>query len=274
MRRLTFFEDYDEFLDRRPERRLRLAETQSHTYRPRGDDTIAQASLGLEHLSVSHLIDASEFFQKLDPTWVWRNLTSIALTSWTLGPDEHHAEISTLFKKAALAAMRMPRLKVMEVWNSEEGWACVFRYQVFGDRRPAALTWRANFNVHLEPDVVELWREVAETNAQSELSVNKELLDAVDISSNLGDAIHHIKLVNQVVHPVSLWQMRRESAIRARGRPVADPSTDDWGKRPDIILEAMTCADLVESSLLRINGSGIPEKANSCEPTLHETVCF
>jgi hypothetical protein len=41
---------------------------------------IALASLKLEHLAVSFIVDASYFFE-IEPSWEWPNLISLVLTS-------------------------------------------------------------------------------------------------------------------------------------------------------------------------------------------------
>jgi hypothetical protein len=42
---------------------------------------VAKASLKLEQLSASFIVDASYFFHAQDPSWKWPNMTSLALAS-------------------------------------------------------------------------------------------------------------------------------------------------------------------------------------------------
>ncbi|KAJ9213918.1 hypothetical protein DTO166G4_4529 [Paecilomyces variotii] len=56
---------------------------------------VANASLELEHLSASFMVDASYFFCSREPSWKWPNLTSLALTSRLFAPDESPIERST-----------------------------------------------------------------------------------------------------------------------------------------------------------------------------------
>ncbi|KAI9045053.1 NuA4 histone acetyltransferase complex catalytic subunit ESA1 [Aspergillus affinis] len=69
---------------------------------------VAKASLKLEHLSASFIVDASYFFHACcGPSWKWPNMTSLALTSQILTPDESPIEIDSMLQKAAVAAVVM-----------------------------------------------------------------------------------------------------------------------------------------------------------------------
>lgn len=71
--------------------------------------TVALASLKLEHVAASFIVDASHFFE-IESSWEWPNLKSIVLTSRLLAPDEDPSKIGTMLSSAAAAAMKMPRL--------------------------------------------------------------------------------------------------------------------------------------------------------------------
>ncbi|KAL8917740.1 MAG: hypothetical protein Q9208_007792 [Pyrenodesmia sp. 3 TL-2023] len=170
---------------------------------------LAEASLEFQHLSASFIVDARWFFEARQPCWAWNQLTSLVLTSQLLNPYESHAVANQLFQGAAAAAMEMPMLTTMELWNGGEGLACVFRYQAFKGSRPATIIWRGNWDIKLEPRTIRAWESVALQHAQGDLQVIKELLDAEVIESH-GDAIHLLGFLHPVVHPVSLWQIQKE----------------------------------------------------------------
>ncbi|KAK2051014.1 hypothetical protein LY76DRAFT_688586 [Colletotrichum caudatum] len=81
---------------------------------PAVSQMVALASLKLEHLAASFIADASYFFG-IDPTWEWPNLTSLVLTSKLLTPDENPTKTGAMLRAAAAAAMKMPRLKIIEI---------------------------------------------------------------------------------------------------------------------------------------------------------------
>lgn len=170
---------------------------------------LAEASLNLESLSASFIVDARYFFQARQPTWVWNKLVSLILTSRLLFPDESYKAIGNLLQAAAGAATVMPVLNAMELWNGEKGLAGVFRYSVSEDGRSAAITWRGNWDLPLKPQVVQSWKTVSLKHGQGDFHVVKELLDADIVIGSHGDAIHHLKFSHPVVHPVSLYQIRK-----------------------------------------------------------------
>lgn len=96
---------------------------------------VANASLKLEHLSATFLVDASYFFHARQRSWKWLNLTSLVLTSRLLAPDESLTEISDMLQEAAAAAIEMPKLETMEIWNGREGLATLFRYHLIRDEK-------------------------------------------------------------------------------------------------------------------------------------------
>jgi hypothetical protein len=114
-----------------------------------------------------------------------------------------------MLQTAAAAAMKMPKLKLMEIWNGKEGLAMLFGYQP-ARGRPAMLTWRGTWELALRPLVVQAWEAVALKHYGPGTVLVKELLDIGAVVKSHGDAIHHLKLLTLVIQPVSLWQIRME----------------------------------------------------------------
>ncbi|KAM7207900.1 hypothetical protein V8F20_001694 [Naviculisporaceae sp. PSN 640] len=171
---------------------------------------VALASLQLEHLAASFLVDARHFFA-IEPSWEWPNLTSLVLTSKVLRHDEDPVQIEAILHAAAAAAMRMPRLETMQIWNGRKGLAAVFQYQTSRDARQATVTWRATWELTMEPLLIRAWEAVVHYRYDDSwsLSVVQERLDTATIKSH-GDAIPCLKLSGQVIRPVSLQQIQTE----------------------------------------------------------------
>ncbi|UPK96087.1 hypothetical protein LCI18_007022 [Fusarium solani-melongenae] len=88
----------------------------------------------LENISVSFLIDAKNFFQpfwtsQTECTTTWENLKTFSLTS-QIFKSSSRSRVNGLLCAAANAAMKMPKLQLLELWGGEEGIASVFRYRV------------------------------------------------------------------------------------------------------------------------------------------------
>lgn len=177
---------------------------------------LVEASLGLEHLAASFTSDASHFFDACQKWSIWPRLESLALTLNVLKSQQQSNYINDLLGTIALVAMKMPRLKLMELWNGTAGFAGVFQYQILESDCTAKITWRSTWDLSLEPRILKAWQAVASERVGCKLQVFTELLDANDVITSHGDAIRYLMLLNTVVHPVSLWQIQKETAYRGR----------------------------------------------------------
>ncbi|TGO51213.1 hypothetical protein BOTNAR_0364g00140 [Botryotinia narcissicola] len=81
---------------------------------------LTNASFTLEHLSISFIVEVNHFFKFRELSWKCPNLTWLALTSRLLIPQVLPAELDDLLRAAAAAAMKMPNLEIMELWNGEK----------------------------------------------------------------------------------------------------------------------------------------------------------
>jgi hypothetical protein len=169
----------------------------------------ASKSLGLEQLAVSYMVNAEDFFRACQPTWTWQRLQSLALTTQLLRPTGSRQEIDALLYEAGLAALRMPKLRTLVLWNGGRENACAFIFHVDGHR--ASVTWRGTWDMGLSRRVVEVWERVASERQLCVLRFSKE--QVCDAIGSHGDAIHHLGLPVQVVTPISLWQIRRETSL-------------------------------------------------------------
>ncbi|KAF5681471.1 hypothetical protein FDENT_8093 [Fusarium denticulatum] len=169
---------------------------------------IALTSLPLEHLAASFIIDASHFFA-IDSSWEWPNLTSLVLTSRLLKPEEDSTKIDALLKTAAVAALRMPRLETLEIWNGRKGLAALFQYRGIRGARQGRILWRGTWKYHITTSVIQAWEAVGHLHTSWRLDVVQEQVDEAAIQSH-GDALHHLMLSGQAIRSVSLQQIRRE----------------------------------------------------------------
>ncbi|PQE16276.1 Oxoglutarate iron-dependent oxygenase protein [Rutstroemia sp. NJR-2017a WRK4] len=217
LRRLVIFENFDQ--------------TYSASYMRLGCDpvripsssvsrAVANASLTLEHLSASFIVDASQFFHAWELSWKWLNLTWLALTSQLLVPQERPRELDDMLQAAAAAAMKMPNLKTMEIWNGDKGLAMLFRYQRAKQGQPAVITCRGTWELTLRPLVIQAWDSVALMHDCDGHLVIKELLEAGVCIKSHGDAISRLKLSRPVIRPVSLRQIQMEHTIREGYKPI------------------------------------------------------
>ncbi|KAN0089526.1 hypothetical protein V8E51_019786 [Hyaloscypha variabilis] len=172
---------------------------------------IALASLKLEHLAASFIVDASHFFE-IEPSWEWPNLISLVLTSTVLTPDENSVDIGAMLQAAAAAAaaaIKMPQLETMEIWNGRKGLAALFKYQAFRDIQEAIIIWRGTWKLTIEPSIIQAWETVVHRYDGWRFNLVEEQLDEAAIKSH-GDAIHDLMLSSEVIRPISLQQIQIE----------------------------------------------------------------
>ncbi|KAL6807373.1 hypothetical protein GGI42DRAFT_351980 [Trichoderma sp. SZMC 28013] len=177
------------------------------------DPVFASNSLKLQHLSISFMITAEDFFRHCESTWTWSRLQSLALTSKLLRHEtEHRHTITFLLRRAGKVAQQMPMMHTFVLWNCERRHACAFIYRV--ERGTASLTWRGTWDLKLPPPVVESWQPVASMRNMhcSEIQLKRDHIKAA--INCPGDAIFHLKLPCQVIEPASLWQIRREGPTK------------------------------------------------------------
>ena len=129
-------------------------------------------------------------------------------------PQESPIELDGMLRAAAAAAVKMPNLKTMEIWNGEKGLAMLFRYQRAERGRLAVITWRGTWKLALRPPVIQAWDSVALRYGGLGHVIVEDLLDAGACIKSHGDAIRHLKLSRPVIRPVSLRQIQMEHIIR------------------------------------------------------------
>ncbi|KAI0543608.1 hypothetical protein F4679DRAFT_577490 [Xylaria curta] len=150
--------------------------------------TIVTASLGLEHLSASFIVDAAHFLHAIkSPTYdycsEWPYLISLVLTLQLLMPMEDSTTVNGMWQEAST-----------------------------GDRGRPIIIWRGTWEFDLQLSTIRAWEAVAHKHDGEDPAVVTELLDSGTVESH-GDAIHHLKLSKPVIRPISLQQIRMEHNI-------------------------------------------------------------
>lgn len=131
---------------------------------------LAEASLGLQHLSVAFITDA-RLFWSVRRDWVWKHLQTLALTSQVLKPHKDPRKIEHVLNLAAGAVKKMPKLQTMTIWNGGKDYAALFRYNINRGCCQAKIVWRANWHFKLEGLVVKEWQDVADANDVGHLKI-------------------------------------------------------------------------------------------------------
>ena len=188
---------------------------------------LARSIHGLSHLSVSRFLDAKDFFADFLPNTgmdvkpIWSNLRTLSLTSLGLSWATSEGSLVSLFKAAASAAMNMPRLEVLEIWNAAGGDTnCIVRYSI-KDQEPR-LTWRGSWTpgTELKNSLVESWQTVTSYLTTLRYKEKGELtasFDLIWVDGEMSEMLPHLELRDQILHPVSQYQLAWESQNDWRG---------------------------------------------------------
>ena len=119
---------------------------------------------------------------------------------------------------AGRAAAFMPKLGVMEIWNSGEGHACLFRYSY--DAGNPQITWESNWgvNVQLGYNVVHCWanlpKHVQHPYKNLTTAVNRLPRRRKQVKT-YATTISYLKLRSSVLHLISDYQIFWEEYCKA-----------------------------------------------------------
>ncbi|KAK8079292.1 hypothetical protein PG994_003099 [Apiospora phragmitis] len=135
----------------------------------------------------------------------WNNPRTLVLISDELREDDDH---DVLIQILAGTAKNMPRISLLEIWNSGNGHGAYIRYtRELGNTSPPKLTLGSTWGLNLSHDVLKLWNEVAEVyQCRHALKIAYDEFDAkkvksystfadpkVAINSSLRDAARYAK---------------------------------------------------------------------------------
>ncbi|KAF9876738.1 hypothetical protein CkaCkLH20_05584 [Colletotrichum karsti] len=123
----------------------------------------AKLSQRLKSFSASFVFDALDFFSYCEriPLSSWPKLESIALTSGVVG-NSRALVADRLIIQAGQVALRMPKLRLMELWHSDQSgyqWF-LFRYEIV-KKRPKVMIQVAMRELKLSQRAREVWSRVA-----------------------------------------------------------------------------------------------------------------
>ncbi|KAF4950303.1 hypothetical protein FGADI_8286 [Fusarium gaditjirri] len=166
---------------------------------------LAVASLSLESLSLSFMVDAVDFFGQCRENWLWADLRSLTLTSQLLTCDGDSFKIHGLLQTAAQMAKRMPKLERLTIWNGGVDEACAFTYRKH--QHNASVTWQAKGGTQLDPAVYSAWETV---HPQCFWSIENK--DTWPVITSHANAISCLGL-EHVVNDLSLREMQLENSI-------------------------------------------------------------
>lgn len=172
---------------------------------------LAQRSQRLQTLSASYMVDARDFFRAaVYPECVWGHLNVLTLTSRYLNRSSDVTIVNEMLQNAGRAALNMPALARLTIWNGTKGNACEFRYEAAGVQ--AFIEWHSNWPLLLTTDVVSAWERAAERHTGARLLVREPRNVQKKYIGSHATAIEILGLQDRVLHPVSFRQIACETS--------------------------------------------------------------
>ena len=165
-----------------------------------------------ESLSASFVVDADAFFawDEGQPPNRWPNLRHLFLTSQLLAPDQDEARITSMLRAAARAAVYMPKLETLQIWNGRRHLAALFKYEAATEQGQAStITWRGTWEFLLPAPVIQAWQSLASEPSPLGLRVIYESIGGDEVRCH-GDAMFLLELPELVIRRVSLRQILNE----------------------------------------------------------------
>lgn len=172
--------------------------------------SVVQGCLLQEHLALCFIVDADDFLNNAPNFPELKTLTLTAEIFLGVGGNsdeavERRMKIKTLLLLAALAACRMPRLELLEIWNGRNGQVSIFRYKV--DSGLAEITWKSTQDdVVVDDDIVKAWEATARVHARDDL--RSSIIRLPDGQyTYYGSVLPHLESKEHFIHEVSAAQM-------------------------------------------------------------------
>ncbi|KAL7943326.1 hypothetical protein V8C42DRAFT_104380 [Trichoderma barbatum] len=143
--------------------------------------SLANASQNHNELYAAFNVDAKDFFYAFFPgadprirlSMSWDKMEYICLSAQMLSPS-HYNE---LIQVAGAAALKMPKLRCMELWNSDMDESCIFGYRYSRKENIKHVSLRSTWNGQFSKQAISRWRKVADLT-NHELGVKTNFLDA------------------------------------------------------------------------------------------------
>jgi hypothetical protein len=141
---------------------------------------LLQKSLPLEQFAASFWVDAVDFLHPFltstkrkartgPPPPMWPNLRTLTLTAFAFRKQHRAADVNRVLGAAAQAALRMPKLRTLEIYNIKKGRVDgVFRYTTSDEA--STIRWESPWPFKPSDKVRNTWSQVAKKYTRNDLA--------------------------------------------------------------------------------------------------------
>ncbi|RYP26414.1 hypothetical protein DL767_008038 [Monosporascus sp. MG133] len=158
---------------------------------------LRKASQKCTVINAYFLIDARCFFFTFEPgspgsaQEAWPNLKKLTMTSDLLSSKAYGDRSDRMLEAASRAALRMPKLRMLQLWFIGGKEVCIFRYRKTKGR--PLIEWLRTKSARRGPSqgVVQAWQMVADTSLQGPIRVQKTEIPTNWITKSRGSVVYH-----------------------------------------------------------------------------------
>lgn len=206
--------------------------------------TLVRATRTMQSVALTGIVDASRFCraaeferratlttqttqtrQRQEPSLCfWPDLTTIVLTDYGLSPS--NPDVHMILEAAAHMALDMPNLQTMELWNPRE--PCLFRYEASPSRPKITMKGVWFLPRAWTTQCRKMWHTVAANYTATKYAeecpgvVVQASFERLPANASQKKKRHifilrHLKLRNEIVDPVSRYEMECDDLFLAIG---------------------------------------------------------
>ncbi|KAI5468192.1 hypothetical protein BGZ63DRAFT_431803 [Mariannaea sp. PMI_226] len=141
----------------------------------------------------------------------------LSLRSGRLHPSTAQGRVTSLLATAAYAARTLPRLRILEIWNTGPGYAYIFCYTQ-DDSRRAIITWRSTGgDLWIAHKVVKAWANVVTTGQVMVKRIPFLEVDGEGLGFNGKSIYRHLALRRLVFDPITMVRLEAEVVLQQEG---------------------------------------------------------
>ncbi|KAI1099891.1 hypothetical protein F4804DRAFT_65626 [Jackrogersella minutella] len=184
---------------------------------------LKEASYNHTIINMSFVLDAKFFFLESprigETSRVWPNLESLTITSFLLSSRTMNVERDKMLIVAATTSRFMPKLRMLQIWFTYLGKACIFRYKNTPEGPHIEWLYTKRAPKGPSPEVLANWQMVADEKRQGQIRVEKVLISPFKGQVCKDHATIIPYLEGNVVLPSSArqmdWEVKHVSPARA-----------------------------------------------------------
>jgi len=207
---------------------------------------LLRRSLSLEKFALSFWVDAVDFLHPFMKSAkkkgrhqaklpVWPNLHTLTLTSFCFRKHHHDTDLNRVLVAAARAALRMPKLRTLEIYNVKRGRVDgMFRYTT-GDKA-SVIKWESPWPFQPSEKVHAAWSQVARKYTRHDIRCDMSVsVPGSPYFDRSADAVplHGLATRTTALYEISALEYSRQWISALEDEEQSETEDEDWETASD-----------------------------------------